>query len=46
MKLWKDLTLDYMTVESDDPDDASLIIEHQLTWRSESDLLYVDVESV
>ena len=31
---WKQLTLEFMTEESDNPDD-SLIVEHKLQWRSE-----------
>ena len=33
---WKQLTLEYMTEESDDPEDDNVIIEHKLQWRSES----------
>ena len=33
---WKQLTLEFMTEESDDPDDSSLIIEDKLQWRSQS----------
>ena len=36
MVYWKQLTLEYMTEESDDPDDSSLIVEHKLQWRSQS----------
>ena len=36
MKHWNQLTLEYMTEESDDPEDESVIIEHRLQWRSES----------
>ena len=33
---WKQLTLEYLTEESDDPEDDNVIIEHKLQWRSES----------
>ena len=33
---WKQLSLEYMTEESDDPEDDNVIIEHRLQWRSES----------
>lgn len=33
---WKQLALEYMTEESDDPDDGSAIVEHKLQWRSQS----------
>ena len=36
---WKLLTLEYMTEESDDPDDDNVIIEHKLQWRSDSKCL-------
>ena len=40
---WKQLTLEYMTEESDDPDDSSLIVEHKLQWRSQSNVLLVKI---
>ena len=30
---WKQLTLEFMTKESDHPDNSSLIVEHNLQWR-------------
>ena len=39
LKHWNQLTLDYMTEESDDPEDDSVIVEHRLQWRSESKLM-------
>ena len=36
-RYWKFLSVEYMTEESDDPDDDNVIIERKLTWRSESE---------
>ena len=36
-KYWKFLNLGYVTEESDDADNPNGIIEHKLTWRSESE---------
>lgn len=33
-KYWNDLSLEFMTEESDDEDDPNSIIEHKLPWRS------------
>ena len=38
-KRWKQLSYLYMTEESDDPDDSSVIVHHKLPWRSESKLI-------
>ena len=35
-KYWKHLNLNYMTEESDDPENPNGIVEHRLTWRSQS----------
>ena len=37
-KYWKQLSPQYMTEESDDPDDSNTIVEHKLSWRSKSEL--------
>ena len=37
VKHWKQLGIDYMTEESDDPTDPNAIIIHPLPWRSESE---------
>ena len=34
-KYWEQLTLEYMTEESDDSDDPAVIVEHQFPWRSQ-----------
>ena len=34
IKYWNDLSLEFMTEESDDEDDRNCIIEHKLPWRS------------
>ena len=39
-KYWIYLNLNYVTEESDDPDNPNGIIEHKLLWRSESKALY------
>lgn len=36
-KHWKQLGIEYMTEESDDPNDANSIVIHSLPWRSESE---------
>ena len=36
LKHWKQLNVNYMTEESDDPEDSNCIIIHPLPWRSES----------
>ena len=35
-KYWKHLNVNYMTEESDDDNNPNVIIEHKLSWRSES----------
>ena len=35
MKYWKQLTVDYMSDESDDPADSYTLVIHPLPWRSE-----------
>lgn len=37
-KYWKNLSFKYMTEESDDAEDENAVIEHKLTWRSQSKL--------
>ena len=32
VKYWNDLSLEFMTEESDDEDDPNCIIEHKLPW--------------
>ena len=34
LQYWDDLSLEFMTEESDDEDDFNCIIEHKLPWRS------------
>ena len=34
MKYWEQLRLEYMTEESDDSSDPTVIIEHRSKWRS------------
>ena len=34
LRYWDDLSLEFMTEESDDEDDFNCIIEHKLPWRS------------
>ena len=34
VKYWDDLSLEFVTEESDDEDDPNCIIEHKLPWRS------------
>ena len=36
MKYWKQLSVEFMSEESDDPDDPSVIVIHPLCWRSDS----------
>lgn len=36
MKYWSQLTVDFMTEESDDDDDRNALVMHQLMWRSKS----------
>ena len=31
---WEPLSLDFMTEESDDDNDPTVIVEHKLPWRS------------
>ena len=33
---WSQLTVDFMTEESDNDDDGNLLVVHQLQWRSKS----------
>ena len=35
-KYWCQLTVDFMTEESDNDDDGNLLVVHQLQWRSKS----------
>ena len=37
MEKWKDLSLVFMTEESDDPENPNGIVEHKLLWRSKSE---------
>lgn len=34
LQYWDDLSLEFMTEESDDEDDFNCIIEHKLPWHS------------
>ena len=36
MQYWNDLSIDFMSEESDDPDDSNCLIIHKLPWVSES----------
>lgn len=36
MKFWKQLSINYMTEESDDPSNNGALITHKLPWRSQS----------
>ena len=36
MKYWSQLTVDFMTDESDDGGDTNALVVHQLHWRSRS----------
>ena len=36
MKYWKHITIDYMSEEFDDLDDANVLVVHPLPWRSQS----------
>ena len=36
MDYWKQLSIDFMTEESDFDEDTCTIIRHELTWRSNS----------
>ena len=40
-KYWKQLGIEYMTEESDDPTDPNAIVIHPLPWRSESEYFSV-----
>lgn len=35
-KYWKELSVEFMSDESDDDNDSNIFIVHQLSWRSES----------
>lgn len=35
-RYWKHLSLEYVTEESDDQENPNGIIEHKLSWRSDS----------
>ena len=35
-KYWKELSVEFMSDESDDEQDSNTFIIHQLSWRSES----------
>ena len=37
MQYWQDLSLDFMSEESDDPNDSNCLIVHKLPWLSESE---------
>ena len=37
MQYWNDLSIDFMSEESDDPDDSNSLIIHKLPWVSESE---------
>ena len=41
LKYWEQLSLDYMTEESDDASDPNCIVEHKLPWRSSGRLTYI-----
>ena len=41
VKYWNDLSLEFMTEESDNEDDPNCIIEHKLPWRSTGMSVYV-----
>ena len=36
LQYWNDVSVDFMTDESDDEEDANCIVEHKHTWRSAS----------
>ena len=36
MNHWKQISVDFMTDESDDSDDPNVLVIHELTWRSRS----------
>ena len=38
MKYWKDVSLEFMSEESDDPDNPNVLIIHKLPWRSRGNL--------
>ena len=38
MKHWKDVSLEFMSEESDDPDNPNVLIIHKLPWRSKGNL--------
>ena len=44
MKYWEQLTLNFMTEESDDMSDSNTIIEHKLTWRSQG-MQHIDMDA-
>lgn len=35
-KYWKELSVEFMSDESDDENDSNTFVIHQLSWRSES----------
>lgn len=39
VKYWSQLTVDFMTEESDDDDDRNALVVHHLLWRSKSKLV-------
>lgn len=41
IKYWKDLSLEYMSEESDDPGDLNTLVVHKLLWCSQG-LFYVN----
>ena len=41
LKYWSDITIDYMSQESDDTTNTENIIVHKLPWRSEGKQLMI-----
>lgn len=46
MQYWNDLSIDFMSEESDDPDDSNCLIIHKLPWVSESEYKPIIVHDV
>lgn len=44
-KFWEQVEVEFMTEESDDPDDPTVIIEHWISWRSKrkDPVIYTDI---
>ena len=40
-KFWDSLTPAFVTEESDDSEDPSVIVEHKLSWRSQGDYIII-----